>query len=67
METVELEGILIRAGANAVLISFVDASGVEREEWIPRSQISDQDWLDKDKKMITCNIPRWLAEDRGVV
>lgn len=66
-EDVRLEGELVRRSDKAALIRYVDASGAEREEWIPRSQMKDQEWVDKEAYLVCCNIPRWLAEDRGVV
>ena len=65
-ETVEVIGELMQTSERAVCIKFVDARGTEIEQWFPRSQISDQARLDGDKQ-VSCRIPQWLAEDRGVV
>lgn len=66
-ERVELVGELIRRTDRGVLLKYAQPGGKEVEEWFPRSQLEDQDWVDRDRSIVSCTIPRWLAEDRGVV
>lgn len=54
---VEHEGVKLDSNKHDAVLFYVDG----REEWIPRSQLSDEyDYI--DKSMV---IPKWLAEDRG--
>lgn len=63
-ERFEVIGELLGSTDKAVKIKTTLADGHESEEWLPRSQISDQ-WKREDTVGMT--IPRWLAEDRGFV
>jgi hypothetical protein len=64
-ERVGVTGELVRRSDKAVLIRYTQPGGHEVEEWFPRSQITDQQRIQGDTVYMT--IPRWLAEDRGVV
>lgn len=50
-------------GATQKAIKFLFKDGdQQREEWIPRSQIDDDDTISR-----VISIPRWLAEEKGLV
>lgn len=60
METVEIEGVIKRRTSLAVL--FFDG---DTEEWVPESQILDEEELEDG--LIRLEVPHWLALDKGFI
>lgn len=64
-ETVEIAFDGIKAETDKAFLLEIDGE----EEWIPKSQI--ESWKMKEskwgKKSGTCEIPEWLAEEKGLI
>ena len=59
---IEIDGFVTRDTQKAILISYAD-----HQYWIPKSQIHDDSEVYEAGTDGTLIIPRWLAEEKGLV
>lgn len=62
METIDVEGDVIRITDDAVLI---DVDGVG-DVWFPLSQIAVEPAPPVKDETVTVTMPTWMAKDRGI-
>lgn len=60
---IEIDVVVKRSTEKAILVNF----GVPKEEWIPKSQISDFTSDDDIDTATSIFIPEWLATEKGMV
>lgn len=64
METEYFEALEIKYETAAAYL--IDDGGGEK--WIPKSQITDDEtYFDGEGEYLSCSLPVWLAEERGMI
>lgn len=64
-ERIEFTARFIMKSQNGVLFEFTNARGLLDQKWFPVSQLADK--ADAGDGNYSMTMPRWLAQDRGVV
>jgi len=66
-ETVKISGTLKHSRVKALLIATTGPGG-DVDAWIPKSQITGEQFTSTSEgPQITCRIPRWLAQKKGLI
>jgi hypothetical protein len=67
-EMTEIEDVtVLRETALAILVRVPMAKGPPRDEWIPKSHISDDSEVWKDGQSGTIMVTEWIATQKGLV
>lgn len=68
-EFVEISGLVEHETERAMLVVFEGLPGVKHalKHWLPRSQMQDIQRSGPQDEKLTCKIPEWLANEKGLI